>query len=54
MKTRVVLKLGPDEQVVVSMADLRSKPRLARAIAAARRRLAKRRAAGVEPKPLWF
>ena len=54
MAVRLVLKLGPDEQVVVSMADLRSKPRLARAIAAARKRLAKRRAAATEPKPLWF
>jgi len=54
MKTRVVLKLGQDEQLVVALTDLRTKPRLERAIAAARRRQAQRRAAGVEPKPLWF
>jgi hypothetical protein len=57
MKTRVVLKLGTDEQLMVAVEDLRSKPRLAKAIAAARRRQAKRRAAGAaaaDPKPLWF
>jgi len=54
MRDRVVLTLGPDEQVVVSMADLRSKNRLARAIERARKLLQKRRAASVEHKPLWF